>query len=209
MLDGGNGAAGGGYQQLFDQPGTAAQLNEIQSLTGISVAHDILPLLNGELAAYAAPGQPGEAPTVGLLLKPASASAGQAALRDLFTHLVRLERGQAKLVTYPHGAGQSMLVAGSPFQIGWRHWNGIFTVGNDPTLPGTNDPLDGSAAWNALVQAAGAPAGSHISLYVQVGQALKLFPIEQNENLTHVGGILAWSTVAGNQVSANLFVQVK
>src|SRR5262249_26802857 len=69
----GGGGTGGGYQQMFEQPGTAAQLNEIQQLTGISVAHDILPLLTGELAAYAAPGQPGEPPTVGLLLKPADA----------------------------------------------------------------------------------------------------------------------------------------
>ena len=44
---------------------------------------------------------------------------------------------------------------------------------------------------------------------MQLGQALKLFPIQENENLTHLGGILAWSTVAGNQISANLFVQVK
>ncbi len=207
MVNGGGST--GGYQQMFDQPGTAAQLNEIQKLTGISVAHDILPLLTGELAAYAAPGQPGEPPTVGLLLKPKSATAGQAALHDLFTHIVRLEHGQVHLLTYPHGLGQSMVIAGSPFSIGWKHWNGIFTVGNNPTLPGTDDPLAGSPAWNALLAAAGAPADAHVSLYVQLGQALKLFPIQENENLTHLGGILAWSTVAGNQISANLFVQVK
>ena len=209
MLDGGGGSGAAGYQQMFGQPGASAQLNQIQKLTGISVENDILPLLTGELAAYAEPGQPGEPPTVALLLKPASAKSGQTALHDLFTHVARLERGRVHLVTDPGGTGQSLLVAGSPLSIGWKQWGGVFTVGNDTTLPGTDSPLVGSPAWNALLSAAGAPADAHISLYAQIGPALKLFPIEANDNLTHLGGVLAWSTVAGNQVSANLFVQVK
>src|SRR4029077_18871531 len=131
-----------------------------------------------ELAAYAAPGQPGEPPTISLLLKPASATAGQAALRNLFTHIARLEHGQAHLFTFPHGAGQSMVIPGSPVSIGWKHWDGVFTIGDDPALPSTNDPLVGSRAWSALLSAAGAPADAHISLYAQIGPALKLFPID-------------------------------
>ena len=182
-----------GLGQTFSQPSTGAQLKEIQQLTGISVAHDILPLLTGEVGAYAAAGQAGGPPRIALLLKPKDTAAAQTALTDLMHHLTQLEHGnpQAKLLR-------------------WGQHDGVFAVGTDlSSVQGAVSPLPGSPAWNSLLSAAGAPGDVRISLYVQVPQLLALFPIEQNENLAHVGGILAWSTVSGNQVSGNLFFQVK
>lgn len=182
------------FGQTFSQPSTKAQLQELQQVTGISFAHDVLPLLTGEIAAYAGPGQSGT-PGFALLLKPADPAAAQAALTNLIHRITELEGGSAQTAAF----------------LRWAHRDGVFAIGSDlSAVQGTsNTPLPGSPAWNALLSAAGAPGDARISLYVQVPQLLALFPIEQNENLTHVGGILAWSTVAGDQVSGNLFVQVK
>jgi hypothetical protein len=181
------------FGQTFSQPSTAAELKQIQQLTGISVAHDVLPLLTGEIGAYAAAGQAGGAPSIAVLLKPKNEAAAAAALTDLMHRFTQLE----------HGSPQAKALR-------WVQHDGVFAVGtNVSSFSGAHAPLTGSAAWNQLLSDAGAPADSRISLYVQVPHLLGLFPIEQNENLVHVGGILAWSTVAGNQVSANLFIGVK
>ena len=200
------GGSTGGYQQMFNAArhgGTAQRDSEADRHLG-RPRHPAA--ADRRAGAYAAPGQPGEPPTIELLLKPKNETAGSRAL--LTCSCTSCASARAGTSAHLPARPRPQVIAGAVLDR-LEAWNGIFTVGNDaPRFSGNRR----SAGRLTCLERAARPPPAHRPLRMSrctssCAQALELFPIEENENLTHVGGILAWSTVAGNQVSANLFVR--
>jgi hypothetical protein len=69
--------------------------------------------------------------------------------------------------------------------------------------------LASSPAYASLLNQAQVPDGANVPLYLNLSDALKLFPVSVDPNLAHVGGVVAWSSRNGQDTSADLFIQVK
>ena len=186
-------------------PGLAQQLKLLQQQTGISVQHDLLPLLSGDGLFYTAPGVPVRA---ALVLKPDDPHAAALTMHKIFA-LVAQEQPGARVTPLASGSGEQVDLGGLP--LSWRLTaDGLLAIGNDPaagTVP--SSPLASSPAYADLLNQAQVPDGANVPLYLNLSDALKLFPISVDPNLAHVGGVLAWSSRSGQDTSADLFVQVK
>jgi len=186
-------------------PGIGRQLNLLQQQTGISVQHDLLPLLSGDGLFYTAPGVPVRA---ALVLKPDDPHAAALTMHKIMA-LVAQGRPGARVTPLASGTGEQVDLGG--LALSWRLTaGGLIAIGNDPaagTAP--SSPLASSPAYANLLNQAGVPDGASVPLYLNLSDALKLFPISVDPNLAHVGGVLAWSSRSGQDTSADLFVQVK
>jgi hypothetical protein len=186
-------------------PGLGQQLNLLQQQTGISVQHDLLPLLSGDGVFYTAPGVPVRA---ALVLKPDDPHAAALTMHKIMI-LVSQEQPGARVTPLASGTGEQVDLGG--LTLSWRlTGGGLIAIGNDPaagTAP--SSPLASSPAYANLLNQAGVPDGANVPLYLNLSDALKLFPISVDPNLTHVGGVLAWSSRNGQDTSADLFIQVK
>ena len=186
-------------------PGLGRQLNLLEQQTGISVQHDLLPLLSGDGLFYTAPGVPVRA---ALVLKPDDPHAAALTMHKIMA-LVAEGRPGARVTPLASGTGEQVDLGG--LTVSWRLTaGGLIAIGNDPaagTAP--SSPLASSPAYANLLNQAGVPDGASVPLYLNLSDALKLFPISVDPNLAHVGGVLAWSSRSGQDTSADLFVQVK
>ena len=186
-------------------PGLGRQLNLLQQQTGISLQHDLLPLLSGDGLLYAAPGVPVRA---ALVLKPDDPHAAALTMHKIMTLVAQGQPG-TRVTPLASGTGEQVDLGG--LTLSWRLTaGGLIAVGNDPaagTAP--SSPLASSPAYANLLNQAGVPDGASVPLYLNLSDALKLFPISVDPNLAHVGGVLAWSSRSGQDTSADLFVQVK
>ena len=186
-------------------PGLGQQLNLLQAQTGISVQHDLLPLLSGDGLFYTAPGVPVRA---ALVLKPDDPHAAALTMHKIMT-LVASDQPGARVAPLASGTGEQVDLGG--ITLSWRLTaGGLIAIGNDPaagTAP--SSPLASSPAYADLLNQAEVPDGANVPLYLNLSDALKLFPISVDPNLAHVGGVLAWSSRNGQDTSADLFIQVK
>jgi hypothetical protein len=123
--------------------------------------------------------------------------------------LVAREQPGARVRPLASGTGEQVALGGLP--LSWRLTaDGLLAIGNDPaagTAP--SSPLASSPAYASLLNQAQVPDGASVPLYLNLSDALKLFPISVDPNLAHVGGVLAWSSRNGQDTSADLFIQVK
>jgi len=169
------------------------------------VQHDLLPLLSGDGLIYAAPGVPVRA---ALVLKPDDPHAAALTMHKIMALVAQGQPG-ARVTPLASGTGEQVDLGG--LTLSWRLTaGGLIAVGNDPaagTAP--SSPLASSPAYANLLNQAGVPDGASVPLYLNLSDALKLFPISVDPNLAHVGGVLAWSSRSGQDTSADLFVQVK
>jgi uncharacterized protein DUF3352 len=184
-------------------PAAAQQLQQFTRTTGLSVKRDLVPLLSGEGVFYAAPGLPVSA---SLVLKPKDPQAAAAAMHKV-TALIASSQPGAKVTT--SGNGQTVK-ARAGLALSWQLTpDGLITIGNDPNAGSAPaSPLESSSAYLQLLSDAGVPAGASVPLYVNVTDALKLFPVQVDPNLKHVGALLAWSSHDGQDYSSDVFVQV-
>jgi hypothetical protein len=186
-------------------PGLGPQLKLLQQQTGISVQHDLLPLLSGDGLFYAAPGVPVRA---ALVLKPDDPHAAALTMHKIMA-LVAQEQPGARVTPLASGTGEQVDLGG--LAVSWRLTaDGLLAIGNDPaagTAP--SSPLASSPAYADLLNQAQVPDGANVPLYLNLSDALKLFPISVDPNLAHLGGVLAWSSRNGQDTSADLFIQVK
>ena len=167
--------------------------------------HDLLPLLSGDGLFYTAPGAPVRA---ALVLKPDDPHAAALTMHKIMK-LVAREQPGARVTPLASGTGEQVALGGLP--LSWRLTaDGLLAIGNDPaagTAP--SSPLASSPAYASLLNQAQVPDGATVPLYLNLSDALKLFPISVDPNLAHVGGVLAWSSRNGQDTSADLFIQVK
>ncbi|HET8806251.1 MAG TPA: hypothetical protein VFM47_07265, partial [Gaiellales bacterium] len=186
-------------------PGLGQQLNLLQQQTGISLQHDLLPLLSGDGLLYAAPGVPVRA---ALVLKPDDPHAAALTMHKIMTLVVQGQPG-TRVTPLASGTGEQVDLGG--LTLSWRLTaGGLIAIGNDPAAGAApTSPLASSPAYANLLNQAGVPDGASVPLFLNLSDALKLFPISVDPNLAHVGGVLAWSSRSGQDTSADLFVQVK
>jgi hypothetical protein len=186
-------------------PGLGQQLNLLQRQTGISLQHDLLPLLSGDGLLYAAPGVPVRA---ALVLKPDDPHAAALTMHKIMALVAQGQPG-TRVTPLAPGTGEQVDLGG--LTLSWRLTaGGLIAIGNDPAAGSApSSPLASSPAYANLLNQAGVPDGASVPLYLNLSDALKLFPISVDPNLTHVGGVLAWSSRSGQDTSADLFVQVK
>ncbi|HVI19067.1 MAG TPA: DUF3352 domain-containing protein [Gaiellales bacterium] len=186
-------------------PGLGQELNLLKQQTGISVQHDLLPLLSGDGLFYTAPGVPVRA---ALVLKPDDPHAAALTMHKIMMLVAQGQPG-ARVTPLASGTGEQVAIGG--LTLSWRLTDGgLIAIGNDPaagTAP--SSPLASSPAYATLLNQAEVPDGANVPLYVNLSDALKLFPVSVDPNLAHVGGVLAWSSRNGQDTSADLFIQVK
>jgi Protein of unknown function (DUF3352) len=202
-------------QQLITSVGASqAQLTQafaqIQTQTGISFDNDLVPLLSGEHALVVGPGLPVSA---ALLLKPADATAGEATLRKITAALTK----SAGVPFTDANGGQTTQLSG--IAAGWRRSGDLLAISNDPKA---GDPVSSSLAddadWKAFEKTVGVPDQVTGLLYFDVGRLLGLARTftsdasasdkEALDNLAHVGRVVAYGTVDGETVTADLFVEI-
>lgn len=186
-------------------PGLGPQLKLLQQQTGISVQHDLLPLLSGDGLFYTAPGVPVRA---ALVLKPDDPHAAALTMHKIMTLVAQGQPG-ARVTPLESGTGEQVDLGG--LALSWRLTpDGLLAIGNDPAAGSApSSPLASSPAYASLLNQAQVPDGANVPLYLNLSDALKLFPISVDPNLAHVGGVLAWSSRNGQDTSADLFIQVK
>jgi hypothetical protein len=204
----------------------AQGLATIEAMTGVKFDSELIPLLSGEHALYAAPGTPGPIPSVGLLLKPADAAQGAATLRKLSAALVKelSASGSAGSVTVediPNGqrfTGPQL----SGLSVVWRQAGDVIAISNDPTAgdkPSAN--LSGSDKWTNLKKLAGVPDGVAALAYVDIpgvleavraagaGAQLDSDP-NVSANLKPLGGLAMWGDNKGGGVNtADVYLEVR
>jgi hypothetical protein len=186
-------------------PGLGPQLKLLQQQTGISVQHDLLPLLSGDGLFYTAPGVPVRA---ALVLKPDDPHAAALTMHKIMTLVAQGQPG-ARVTPLESGTGEQVDLGG--LALSWRLTpDGLLAIGNDPAAGSApSSPLASSPAYASLLNQAQVPDDANVPLYLNLSDALKLFPISVDRNLAHVGGVLAWSSRNGQDTSADLFIQVK
>lgn len=204
-------------QRLLAQGGAsnaevASAPARLQALTGISFTKDLVPLLSGEHAVYARPGQHVAA---SLLLRPADVDRGVATLQKATAALARFQP-QLRPTPIPGVQGQQVTVGGQT--LSWRRTGDALAIGNDPGVG--EDQGGGLAATDRFGQAAkdaGLPdevtgvlfadVQGLVSLVSGTDDDGKISP-EARRNLEHVGGVLGWSALDGDVLESRLFVQI-
>jgi hypothetical protein len=185
----------------------AGELNQLEQITGLSVANDIAPLFSGELLLYVAPGLPARG---ALLLKPSDPDKAATGLRHIMAFAARSQPGLRIHDLTGGREGQSLEVSPG-FTFTWeRKPGGLIAIGND-TAAGT-DPgqaLVDSPDYTSLLAKAEVPIGATVAAFVSVPGILKLIPTEIDPNLRPLGGALEWTSRDGNDISVGLFVEVK
>ena len=154
-------------------PGLGQQLKLLQQQTGISVQHDLLPLLSGDGLFYTAPGVPVRA---ALVLKPDDPHAAALTMHKIMT-LVAQEQPGARVTPLASGTGEQVDLGG--LALSWRLTaDGLLAIGNDPAAGSApSSPLASSPAYANLLNQAQVPDGANVPLYLNLSDALKLFPI--------------------------------
>lgn len=199
-----------GYGQLLEdnlgQAGMQQQLRLLEAQTGLSVRKDVVPLLSGEDLFYAAPGVPLRG---ALILKPDDPGAAAAAMHKLTALLARSAPGM-NVRPLAGGDGQQLSMPNGLAVTWQRTSDGLIVIGND-TAAGSppSAPLTGSDAFSQVLAAAEAPSDANVPLYLNVADLLKLFPVQVDPNLGHLGAILAWTSRTDTSASFDLFAQVR
>ena len=199
----------GGYgdylKQALSGNASAPQLRLIQAETGLSVTHDLVPLLSGSDLVYAAPGVPFRAAAV---LKPANPAVAATTMHKLTALIARSDPG-VRVSPLHGGEGQQIRTGG--LVITWqRTGSGLITIGNDPSAGSAPaQPLVSSSAFQAVLAKAGAPSSANVAAYFDVAGLLRMLPISSDPNLHHVGAVVAWTDSSGQDRSSNVFVEVR
>jgi hypothetical protein len=144
---------------------------------------NLLPLFDGSVAAYAAPGMP---VTGALLSQPADQAAAARAAR----RLARMANRTSPTPISAHRAGGLVVLSNDP------HAGAVATSG-----------LASSPAFESAAQAAGMPTSVGFLAYVGFPQIVKSLPqVGSNPDARHLGGLLVWTTrdAAGSHLVAYL-----
>jgi Protein of unknown function (DUF3352) len=169
-----------GHLALPNFPGLATDPQAARLLA------NLLPLLNGQVAAYAAPGDP---LTAALLSQPADQAAAARAAR-------RLAR---------------MANRSSPTPISAHRTGGLVVLSNDPhTGAVPSSGLATSPVFESAAQAAGLPSSVGFLAYVGFPQIVKALPQAGSDpDARHLGGLLVWTTrdAAGSHLVAYLQIR--
>jgi hypothetical protein len=194
-------------------PQIAQQIAQGEAALGVSIKGDIVPLLSGEHALFVTGGVP---PTVSLLLKPANAAKGA----DTLQRLSKLIGSQTGLTFKGDANGEQAKQGSNTFA--WHRSGDVIALSNDPQSGAVQGSgLLASDKFTQLQKAAGAPASSTASVYLDVpalvtlGQAAagnsatSASDKEAIANLQHLGGLLGWTAIDGKKVTGDLFLQVK
>jgi Protein of unknown function (DUF3352) len=147
---------------------------------------NLLPLLNGRVAAYAAPG----APLIGAFL---SQAADPAAAASAAQRLARMAQRGASMPISAHRAGGLVVLSNDP------HAGALQTSG-----------LASSKAFESAAQAAGLPNAVGFLAYVGFPQIMKVLPqAGSSPDAGHLGGLLVWTTrdAGGSHLVAYLQVR--
>jgi hypothetical protein len=199
-------------QALQQQPGSSAQLGQLQSATGLSLVNDIEPLLAGETAVYLAPGLPA---SVGLLLHPADAASGAATMAKLVSAIVKLS--PSTTIT-PLGSGEEGAKATLSGQtIIWRRDGDVIGIGNDPSVGKEQSPsIQDSDTYKRVSSEAGVPGKVSFLAFADVPSLVGLAKTaggstdaEQQANLARLGGLIVYGTQSGDDSSADAFLEVR
>lgn len=199
----------GGYgdylKQAMGGQMSAPELRLIQQQTGLSVTHDLIPLLSGSDLVYAAPGVPFRAAAV---LKPANPATAANTMHKL-TGLIARTDPSVRVSPLRGGEGQQIRTGG--LVITWqRTRDGLITIGNDPAAGSAPaPPLVSSSTFQSLLAKAGAPSSANVAGYFDVAGLVRMLPISSDSNLHHVGAVLAWSDSSGQNRSSDVFVEVR
>jgi hypothetical protein len=186
-------------QQLLQLQATSGAQGLPPGMTRALVS-DVQAVLSGEALLYLRPGLPVAG---ALLLKPVDPARALAAIRHLAALGFRSDQ-DAQLgaggVTFPPG-----------IHITWKRvGSDLVAVGNDPEA---GNPAGGSLAtssrYRSFLQAAGAPAGANIVLYLDMPSVLRVDPQPVDPNLRPLGGIALWTSTSGLTATADLFVQIR
>lgn len=180
----------------------------LQMSAGLSWKKDIAPLLTGRLAAYAGPGAP---VTAALMLKPADPAAAAAAMSRITAAISRKDH-QLHFHWLPGHRGQVAVVRPG-LSIGWHRVGDVIAVSNSATAGGPQaSPLTTNALFQTVAHQAGLP--EHVSSlgYFSVPSLLSALPIgggSHSADLSHLGGLLLWSSVDGSGAHFTAFLSVR
>lgn len=147
---------------------------------------NLLPLLDGRVAAYAAPGAP---LTGALLSQPADPAAATRAAR----RLARIASHSSSAPISAHRTGGLVVLSNDP------HAGALQTAG-----------LASSKGFESAAQAAGLPTSVGFLAYVGFPQIVKALPqAGSNPDARHLGGLLVWTTrdAAGSHLVAYLQIR--
>jgi hypothetical protein len=193
-------------QDNLGQAGMQQQLRLLEAETGLSLQRDVLPLLSGEDLLYAAPGVPIRG---ALLLKPDDPAAAARAMHRLTAVLARMS---PEVVVQPLDGGDGQkLTYENGLAFTWRLTaDGLIAIGNDQMAGSQpSSPLSTSDAFAQVLSKAGVPSDANVPVYLNVAGLLKLFPVQVDPNLQHVGAVLAWTSTSDNGASFDLFAEVR
>ena len=186
--------------------GSSMQLRQFQQVTGISVTRDLLPLLNGGVAAYAAPGLP---PKVALLLHPADPEAGAAAMTRITRVLAAHQHG---LAVHPIHGGVGEVATVNGVKIAWREVHGVIAISNDSAAGAARTPsLAQSGSFAALLREAQVPAATGSLGYLNVHGLLTGIPgasTDATRQLGPIGGLVVWTSTDADGAHFGAFLQI-
>jgi Protein of unknown function (DUF3352) len=185
-------------------PGNAASLHAFAQVTGLSVKRDIVPLVNGDFAAYAAPGMP---LSVAVLLQPRRPAAAASAMYRIVAAARRLSPG-LRVSRLRGGQGQ-VLPIGPGVNATWRRIGGLIALSNDPAA-GSTPPaaLRASSAWRSFAAQAHIPGQVGFLGYVNVHQLLQALEPVPDPDASRVGGFAMWSTTGRSGAHFDAYLQV-
>jgi hypothetical protein len=178
---------------------------QLQQVTGLDFAHDVAPLLTGDVAGYAGPGLPFSG---ALLLAPKNPDAAAAAMARLTAFVAKQQPG-LKFRWLPGRRGQ-VTTLGQGMRLGWWRTGDVIAISNDPQAGGPQTPnLAQSAAFKTLAEQAGMPDQVAGLAYVDVAGILHVVPMGATDpNVEHLGGLLLWSSTDDAGAHFTAYLQV-
>jgi hypothetical protein len=217
--------------QALDQAGEQTpeidqQLAQLELFLGISVREDLLPLVAGEGAIAVYPGTP--IPVVSLILTTDDPDAALATVEKLIgaaTLFAGQAGGDVPAVTDTDvdGVAAKELVLGQ-FSLYVAGFDGklVVTTGRDGIsgLRAEGEKLAGYPDFTAARDAAGMPGETGGFAYVNFGRLTDLvdglaqlsgepLPPDAEENLRHLGGMVAWASQDGDRFELSGFLGIE
>jgi uncharacterized protein DUF3352 len=178
---------------------------QVQHVTGLDFAHDVAPLLTGDIAGYAGPGLPFSG---ALLLAPKNPEAAAAAMGRLTAFIAKQQPG-LKFHWLPGHRGQ-VTTLGQGMRIGWWRNGDLIAISNDPHAGRPQaTSLGESAAFKTIAAQAGMPDQVSSLAYVDIAGILRAVPMGPTDpNVEHLGGLLLWSSTDGAGAHFTAYLQI-
>jgi Protein of unknown function (DUF3352) len=193
--------------QMTAEPEAKEGIAQFESMLGVSLADDIVPMLSGEAGLYVAPGATVKA---GLLLKPADPAAAAMTLGKITTGA-----GAAGIAFGPLSDGaEGQIGSVQEMDVSWRRDGDVIAVG-----VGTGGAAPAGGADERLLElrrAAGTPDSLASLLFVDVAGLVAFarttgeeIPAEAAANLAPLGGLIAWGATDGGRSTTDAFLQIR